>query len=369
MRFERGLGKLFRKNKQGKPVGCWRFRFAGGQVSTGTKDRKTAEQFRKDYVSQQGVGPQCKELVTINDLLDLVRRDYVRHNLKSLGRLESRIRIVGELVGDQDAKGFRSTDVTAYADRRIKEGSKPRKRGGKRGRPSNATINRELETLRRGFQLAVDAGLLFRIPKIQKLRENNARETHLENEGWTALIAELREPVRLLVILAYWTGWRVGRLLELQWAQVDWEAGMIRPSGQQSREKWVGPVPLFDELRKALLVAQAEQERDWPGCPWVLQRRGRQVVTYRKEFERARAKIGRPDLHLHDARHHSVSRLLDAGVDEARVMRMIGHKTPSMLKRYRLVADRHIQDAGRKLDEWLANRKAEAGHGKQEPVN
>jgi hypothetical protein len=39
-------------------------------------------------------------------------------------------------------------------------------------------------------------------------------------------------------------------------------------------------------------------------------------------------------------------------------MRILGHKTPAMLKRYRLVADRHIQDAGHKVDEWMKARKA-----------
>jgi integrase len=212
--------------------------------------------------------------------------------------------------------------------------------------------------LRRGFRLAVDADLLFRVPRFPKLPENNEREVHLSDEDYQALIAGLREPVRLLVILAAGTGWRVGRLLSLKWTQIDWEAAMIRPEGKQARNKWVGPAPLFEDLRKELFVARAKHEKDWPNVPWVLHRNGRKVVNYRKEFERARKKIGRPDLHLHDARHHSASRLLDAGVDEARAMRILGHKTPAMLKRYRLVADRHIQDAGHKVDEWMKARKA-----------
>jgi integrase len=369
MRIERGLGKLFRKKKNGKPVGCWRFRFAGGQVSTDTKDRKAAEQFRKEYVAHQGVAPQTNREVTVNDVLALVKQDYLRHNLRSLDRLKSRIKAIGDLIGDDDARTFTAASVAAYIDRRIREGLKPRKKGGPRRRPTNATINRELETVRRGFRLAVEDGLLFRAPRVRKLREDNEREVHLLDQDWAALIAELREPVRLLVVLAIWTGWRVGRLLNLQWPQIDWEAGMIRPEGGQARNKWVGPAPLFDDLRKALLMAQAQHEKDWPNIPWVLHRNGRKILNYRKEFERARKKIGRPDLHLHDARHHSASRLLDAGVDEARVMRILGHKTPAMLKRYRLVADRHIRDAGRKLDAWVA-RKAELENGEQpETVN
>ena len=40
---------------------------------------------------------------------------------------------------------------------------------------SNATINRELQTLKRAFSLAIDGGLLAMKPRIKLLRESAAR--------------------------------------------------------------------------------------------------------------------------------------------------------------------------------------------------
>ena len=77
---------------------------------------------------------------------------------------------------------------------------------------------------------------------------------------------------------------------------------------------------------------------------------------------RARKVIGRPDLGFHDLRHAAVTNMLDAGIDEARVMTMVGHKTFAMLKRYRIVADRHAVEAGQRLEAWqkqVASKAAE----------
>jgi integrase len=112
-------------------------------------------------------------------------------------------------------------------------------------------------------------------------------------------------------------------------------------------------------LRKALLVAYANHEKHWPTVDWVIHRKGEQLITYRKEWERARKEIGCEDLRFHDFRHAAVTKMLEAGIDEARVMAIVGHRTFAMLKRYRIVADRHTVEAGRKLEAWQEAQKAE----------
>ena len=72
----------------------------------------------------------------MRDVLDLVKGDYERRGLRTLDRLESRIKRVKGLIGHLRADDFRVTDVDAYVDRRDDEGM------------ASATINRELETIR-----------------------------------------------------------------------------------------------------------------------------------------------------------------------------------------------------------------------------
>jgi len=121
--------------------------------------------------------------------------------------------------------------------------------------------------------------------------------------------------------------------------------------------KWVGAAPIYGDLRRELLKVHADHERNWSHCEFVCHRSGSRVATYRKEFERARALIGLPELHFHDLRHAAVSNMVDAGIDEPRAMAIVGHKTNAMLRRYRIVAVRHVQAAGEKLEKHFAREK------------
>ena len=62
---------------------------------------------------------------------------------------------------------------------------------------SPATINRELETLRRGFKIAVAKELMDGQPKITMLPVQNVRDIDLTPAEYRTLKAELRESVKL----------------------------------------------------------------------------------------------------------------------------------------------------------------------------
>ena len=44
--------------------------------------------------------------------------------------------------------------------------------------------------------------------------------------------------------------------------------------------------------------------------------------------------------------------MIESGIEEPRVMEIVGHKTEAMLRRYMITADRHVQEAGRKLEAY-----------------
>ena len=84
----------------------------------------------------------------------------------------------------------------------------------------------------------------------------------------------------------------------------------------------------------------------------MLHRTGEPLKTYRAEWERARRVIGRPDLRFHDLRHAAVTNMIESGIEEPRVMEIVGHKTEAMIRRYMITADRHVREAGRKLEAY-----------------
>ena len=62
---------------------------------------------------------------------------------------------------------------------------------------------------------------------------------------------------------------------------------------------------------------------------------------------------------FHDLRRTAVRNMLDAGIEEKTVMRIIGRRTRSMIDRYSIGGEKDVVAAGRKLEEF-AKRKAEA---------
>jgi hypothetical protein len=67
---------------------------------------------------------------------------------------------------------------------------------------SNATINRELETLRKMLRLAYETNKLTRLPSIHKLAANSPRQGIFEPEQFEAVRRLLQPDLQLAVSMA-----------------------------------------------------------------------------------------------------------------------------------------------------------------------
>ena len=134
----------------------------------------------------------ASELVTIGHLIDLVIEDY-RFEARSLAVVEWRAEANLKHLRELPAQKFTAAEVRRYVVQRRAESA------------SDATINRELAIIRRGFTLArqSDPPLVHRAPYIPQLEEDNVRQGFLEPEQYERLLTELPDttesPVRLRV--------------------------------------------------------------------------------------------------------------------------------------------------------------------------
>ena len=124
-RYEVGHGKLFLSKVRGKSVGSWKFWFHGKRVTTGTKDKRQAEGFRRQYLAEMGNNSAAPDCLLVRDVLTRVKEDYERRGLRTLDRLGSRIKRVNGLIGHLRADDFRVTDIDGYVDRRDDEDLAP----------------------------------------------------------------------------------------------------------------------------------------------------------------------------------------------------------------------------------------------------
>jgi hypothetical protein len=110
-------------------------------------------------------------------------------------------------------------------------------------RPSDATINRYLQTLRAAYRYAARKKGLFPlgdVPSFELLPEDNVRQGFFEPSEWSAVRAELPEPIADFCHFGYLTGWRRGLVRELEWRH------RSRCEGDPHREGREREAPLRD---------------------------------------------------------------------------------------------------------------------------
>jgi len=270
--------------------------------------------------------------------------DYEANGKRSLDRIEDAIGHLRIPFGGMKAIDITADKVTSYTAARKGE------------QAANATINRELSALRRMFRLGERAGKVAGRPYVGLLREDNVRTGFFEPEQFAAVWARLPEDLQPAVEFAYYSGWRLkSEVLCLQSWQVDFEAGMVRlePGFTKNAEGRVFPFAALPTLER-LLRTQAERTRAIERAsgtiiPWVFHRAGRRIQYFRRTWIRACRLAGLPGRLPHDFRRTAVRNLERAGVPRSVAMKLTGHKTESIYRRYAIVAEQDLKDGVAKL--------------------
>jgi len=212
------------------------------------------------------------------------------------------------------------------------------------GLTSNATINRELALLRRMLRLAARHGKVLRVPVLELLHEAPPRAGFFETDRYESVRRHLPEDLRVAVTFSYTYGWRIrSEILTLERRHVDLRTGAVRPDPGSTKNSEGRVVYLTPELR-TLLAQQLDRvhrlgRRLGRVVPYVFPNMsGRYIGARRGDFRKAWAtacrKAGCPGMLRHDFRRTSVRNLESAGVPRSVAMKITGHKTESVYRRY-----------------------------------
>jgi integrase len=355
MSSKRGQGSVYRPTYTDKRTGktkvqaVWWISYSIGgkkyRESSGSRKQGDAVKILHQRLAERGRGFVRRDLerVKYEDLEALIVADYRKNQRKSAGRLGNslahlRARFSGWRVVDIGEDG-----IDAYAVGRLDEGAAP------------ATVNRELAALRRMFNLGRRARMVFRVPSFSLLAERNVREGFVKDDAFAALEAELPEHLKPLAVAAFSTGWRRGELLSRRWRHVDFENGWLRLEPGESKNDQGRQFPLVPRLRAALKAQHAqklETERRTGrivSAVFFYPETGEPVKDFRGAWESACRRAGCPELLFHDFRRTAVRNLVRAAIPEVIAMKLTGHLTPSVFKRYAIVDEGMLKEAGEKL--------------------
>src|SRR6185369_14290694 len=229
-------------------------------------------------------------------------------------------------------------------------------RGGER---AASPFNRELELLSKVFSLAIDQGLTIPNPcrKVKHFREDNERNRYLSDQEEARLLSVLigpRAELRTVVILAIHTGMRRGELLNLRWANVDFERGLIHVMNSQREQTKSGnsrSIPMNHIARRELLGLCLETGHT--EYVFFNDKTKKPRTDLKNGFGTACVIAGLDDFRFHDLRHTAATRLADAGTNIREIMAILGHRCIQTSARYT-----HATDEGlRRAMEALAQRQ------------
>jgi len=204
------------------------------------------------------------------------------------------------------------------------------------------------------FRLGERAGKVVRRPFIDLLQEHNARTGFFEREEFDTVRAHLPDDLQAVFTVAYLTGWRVkSELLTRQWAHVDFQSGWLRLEPGETKNTEGRQFPLTPALRAVLERQRARtlavEKATRTIIPWLFHRTGRPIKSFRRAWLTACAAACLPGRIPHDFRRTAVRNLERAGVPRSTAMKMVGHKTESIYRRYAIADEAMLKEGAAKL--------------------
>ncbi len=343
MKRVRGLGRVYRRGKN-----WWvQYSFRGQlyRESSGSEKDTAAAALLKRRLGEMGrgrfVGPNV-ERTTFEDLAKMLVDDYKVNERKSLDRAERSTEHLRGTFGSSRAVDITADRVTAYICSRL-ETARP------------ATVRLELAALKRMFTLAARAEKVSHRPYFPTIEVRNTRSGFFEEADLRAVLSHLPLDLRVLIEFVYLTGWRIGEAKGLIWRQVDFKGGVVRlePGSTKNDEGRTFPFEALPPLEVLLCAQRArtrsiERERGQL-IQWVFHRGGRPIRDFYMAWRLACKRAGVPGRLIHDLRRTAVRNFERAGVSRSVAMKLSGHKTESVYRRYAIVSEADLAEGVRKV--------------------
>ena len=199
------------------------------------------------------------------------------------------------------------------------------------------------------------------------------RQGFVEHADFSRLLSHLLADLQAPLEAAYSTGWRLAsEILTRQWKHVDFKAGWLRLEPGETKNGDGRMFPLTPELRAVLErqreLTEALQRKQGRIIPWIFHRRGEPIRQIQKDWNKAMRAAGLNGQIPHDLRRTAVRNLERAGVPRSAAMKLVGHKTESIYRRYAITDEAMLQEAGAKLSAFHGSlvkvgSKAEGAEG------
>ena len=265
-------------------------------------------------------------------------------NLRSYKERRNAVRLqFVPYFGKTPLRDITAGDIEAYRKQRIK-------RGGNKA--ALGTINNDHTILKHMLSLAEKRGLIeINVAKKVPLpNPNNERDRILTEEEWTRLYQEASPHLQPILLVGYHLGARLGEILNLTWDRVDLRRGFISLRSTDTKTKEGRLVPMTPDVRECL---QALSKIRRLSTNHVFLYEGTRIQRIKRAFHTAIRKAQIENFRFHDLRHCAATNLRRAGVDTITAMKIVGHKSEHMHRRYNSVSEADLLLAASRINTYL----------------
>jgi integrase len=306
--------------------------------SSKSKKKSEAVKLRNKLLAKKERGELSggrPEKVLIGELLDDVLTSDIKESTRYIWK---------KVIAKNIRPFFGKLRAQRLSTDHMDEYRKKRKAAGR----SDSTVNRELSILRTSFHNARKRTppKVYTVPYFPMMQETTVRKGFLTDEQYAVLRDALPDELKALFVTAYISGIRKGELLAIAWPQVDFETCTITLEHGETKNQEARSVPIVaGDMRDLLLKAKHERDAGYPRSPWVFSRGGAPIKDFRWAWDEACKIAGVPDLNFHDLRRTAVRNMRRAGIPQVVRMKISGHKTDSMERRYNIVDAEDLDNA------------------------
>jgi integrase len=227
-----------------------------------------------------------------------------------------------------------------------------------------STVNRYFSTLGRAFTLAVQEWQWVHenpFRRVSKLQENGGRNRFLlreELQGFLQYCKASKNPhLYGTVLIAASMGLRFGEIINLRWQDIDLEHRFINLAKTKNGSPRYIPLPdqiaqYFHELPnpkppESLIFPSKDPTKRHP------------YSLIRKAFQKALIEADLQDFKFHDLRHTAASHMAMNGATQSELMEVLGHRSPTMTRRYAHFSKEHLAKILQKTNNQLLSQTGE----------
>jgi integrase len=306
------------------------------QVSTGTADRRKAQEFIDRLKAERweqdklGAKPRYRWEDAVLKFLDETAHKRSHHRDKAM------LRWLDSMLGGK------------YLDE-IDRALIDRVKAARAKLATQATANRYLEVVRSVLRKARDEWeWVANIPKVSLFREKDGRVRSLTQEEFGRLLDNLPPHLADMALFSVATGLRQGNVRQLEWQQINLELRHAWITPDKHKNGRAHAVPL-NEMAVAVINKQLGKHPTH-----VFTYLGHPIANVStKAWWKGLRLAGSEDFRWHDLRHTFATWHRQAGTPTHELQKLGGWKTLSMVERYAHIAPEGLQAAAGRLDNVL----------------